>query len=74
MACVDDEKLRRLASLVDSSYVLSSVLALAVASSPPGELSPDQMDVLTVLSYKILVDIAELRETLAQVSDNLGVQ
>jgi hypothetical protein len=74
MACVDDEKLGRLASLVDSSYALSSVLALAVASSPPGELSPDQMDVLTVLSYKILVDIAELRETLAQVSDKLGVQ
>lgn len=74
MACVDDETLGRLASLVDSSYALSSVLALAIASSPPGELSPDQMDVLTDLSYKILINIAETRETLAQVSDKLGVR
>ena len=68
MACVDDEKLRRLASLVDSSYALSSVLALAIASSPPGELSPDQMDVLTDLSYKALhgiewVIISQFRST-----------
>jgi hypothetical protein len=68
---VNDEMLGRLASLVESTYALSSVLALAIASSPPGKLSPEQMDVLTELSYKILVDIAQTREILAHVSDKL---
>jgi hypothetical protein len=69
MACVDNETLGRLASLVDSSYALSSVLALAVVSSPPGKLSPDEMDALTDLSYRLLINIDELRESLAQVFD-----
>jgi hypothetical protein len=71
MACVGGETIDRLASLVDSSYELSCILTLAVASSPPGELSPYEMDVLTDLSYRMLINIAEMRETLAQASDQL---
>ena len=70
MPGVDDETIGPLMSLVDSTYALSCVLTLAVASSPPGELSPDEMNALTDLSYKILNNIIELRKTLAQVSDS----
>jgi hypothetical protein len=62
---------RRLASLVDSSYELSCVLALAIASSPRGELSGNQMDALTDLSYQTLINIAEMREILALAPDQL---
>jgi hypothetical protein len=71
MPCVDGETIDRLASLIDSSYDLSCVLTLVVASSPPGELSPEQMDVVTALSHKVLTNIAEMRETLAKASDQL---
>jgi hypothetical protein len=67
MPGVDDETIGLLMSLVDSTYALSCVLTLAVASAPPGELSPDEMNALTDLSYKILNNIVELRKTLAQV-------
>ena len=53
----------------DLLHALSCVLALTVASTPPGEISPGEMDTLTNLSYKILLNIDELRETLAQVAD-----
>ena len=66
MAYVDRERISRLASLVDSTYELSYVLALALASSPPGKLSPDEMDALTGLSHQILNNIAEIKESLAQ--------
>ena len=62
---------RRLASLVDSSYELSCALALAIASSPRGELSGNQMDALTDLSYQTLINIAEMREILASRPDQL---
>ena len=68
---VDRETIDRLASLADSSYELSFVLALAIASSPPGELSGDQMDALTELSFKIQINIAEMREILAPAPDQL---
>jgi len=71
MLRVNREAIGRLTSLIDSSYDLSCVLTLVVASSPPGELSPEQMDVVTVLSHKILTNIAEMRETLAEASDQL---
>ena len=71
MARLDRETTGRLESLVDSSYNLSCVLTLVVTSSPPGELSPEQMDVVTTLSHKILTNLAEMRETLAQASDPL---
>lgn len=69
MARLDQETTERMTSLVDLSYDLSCVLTLVVASSPPGELSPEQMDVLTDLSHKILTNIAEMKEILAQASD-----
>ena len=72
MAFLDRETMGRLASLADSSHALSCVLALTVASTPPGEISDGEMDTLTDLSYKILLNIDELRETLAQVADQLS--
>ena len=69
MACVDCETMGRLASLADSSHALSCVLALTIAGTPHGEISDGEMDTLTDLSYKILLNIDELRETLAQVAD-----
>ena len=74
MACVDCETMGRLASLADSLHALSCVLALTIASTPPGEISDGEMDTLTDLSYKILLNIDELRETLAQVADQLGAR
>jgi SAM-dependent methyltransferase len=50
------------------------VLALTIASTPPGEISGGEMDTLTDLSYKILLNIDELRETLAQVADQLSAR
>jgi hypothetical protein len=69
MAYVDDETIGRLASLVDSSYALILALTVALASSTPGELSQDEMDTLTDSSHNILINIAELREKLAQASE-----
>lgn len=66
MTNVDRERVSRLATLADSTYDLSYALALALACSPPWELSPDEMDALTTLSHNILNNIAEIRESLAQ--------
>ena len=74
MACVDCETMGRLASLADLLHALSCVLALTFASTPPGEISDDEMDTLTDLSYKILLNIDELRETLARVADQMGAR
>ena len=68
MACVDREMIGRLASLVDSSYELSCLITLTVAASPPGELSPGDMDALTELCYKMLLNHNEMREILANAS------
>jgi hypothetical protein len=64
MACMDREMIGRLASLVDSSYELSCLLTLTVAASPPGELSADDMDALTDLCYKMLLNHNEMKEIL----------
>jgi hypothetical protein len=69
MMSVDDERVSRLVSLVDSSYELSTVLTLAVAITPPGELSPGEADAFTDLSYQILLNIDRMRETLAQIAE-----
>ena len=69
MGCLDHETIGRLEALVDASYDLCCVLTLVAASSPPGELSSEQADVLTLLSHKILTNLAEMRETLAQAMD-----
>jgi hypothetical protein len=71
MVCVNGETIDQLPTPPPTPPELTRVLTLVVASYPPGELSPDQMDALTVLSHKILTNIAEMRETLAQASDQL---
>jgi hypothetical protein len=60
--------LTRLGPLVDASYALSFALSLALASSPPGELSHEEMNAITDLSYKILTNLGEMREVLGQAS------
>jgi len=50
--------------MVDSSYELTLLLTLMLASSPPGELSPSQIDDVTDLAYEILKIQKEMREIL----------
>ena len=64
MACVDREAIDQLKSMVDSSCALSMLLTLALASSPPGEFSPSQMDVFTNLANEILTIQKKMREIL----------
>jgi len=71
MACLEGETIDRIAALIESSRALSGVLALVLASTPPGELSASEMDAATDLSYKIHVNLDQLQEIWAQVSDKL---
>ena len=71
MACLDGEIIDRIAALIESSRAQSSVLALALASTPRGELSASEIDALTDLSYKILLNLDQLEEIWAQVSDRV---
>ena len=71
MACLEGETIDRIAALIESSRALSGVLALVLASTPPGELSASEMDAVTDLSYKIHVNLDQLQEIWAQVSDEL---
>jgi hypothetical protein len=68
---MEGETVDRIAALIESTRALSGVLALVLASTPPGELSADEMDTLTDLSYKIHLDLDQLQELWAQVSDEL---
>lgn len=68
MLHVDNETLGRLTSLVDSSHELSCALTLIAASTPPGEFTGRDMDALADLSYRILQNLDQLREALAQVT------
>lgn len=65
MARLDREMISRLAFLLDSSHELSLLLTMAFASSPPGELSPDQTDALTDLCFKLLLNHDEMKQILA---------
>ena len=69
MACL--EGIDRIAPLIESLRALSGVLALVLASTPPGELSASEIDALTDLSYKIHLNLDQLSEIWAQVSDEL---
>ena len=71
MACLEREKIDRIAALIDSSRALSGVLALMLASTPPGEISASEIDALTDLSYKIHLHLNQLQEIWAQASDEL---
>jgi hypothetical protein len=64
MACLNRETIGQLKSMVDSSYELSLLVTLMLASSPPGELSPSQMDAFTDLAYELLTIQKKMREIL----------
>ena len=61
------ETIDRITALIESSRALSGVLALVLASTPPGELSASEIDALTELSYKIHLNLDQLEEIWAQV-------
>ena len=64
MAWADREIIDQLKPMIDSSCELSSLLALMLASSPPGEISPSQMNAFTELAYGILTIQKRMREVL----------
>ncbi|MFZ1883052.1 MAG: hypothetical protein WAU53_05480 [Rhodoplanes sp.] len=68
---MEGETIDRIAALIESSRALSGVLALVLASTPPGELSASEIDALTDLSYNIRLNLDQLEEIWAQVSDEL---
>ena len=70
-AGMEGETIDRIAALIESTRALSGVLALVLASTPPGELSASDMDALTDLSYKIHLDLDQLQKLWAQLSDEL---
>lgn len=71
MVCLEGETIDRIATLIESTRALSGVLALVLASTPPGELSANEMDALTDLSYEIHLNLDQLDEIWAQASDQL---
>jgi hypothetical protein len=68
---MEGETIDGIAALIESTRALSGVLALVLASTPPGELSASDMDALTDLSYKIHLNLDQLQKLWAQVSDEL---
>ena len=72
MACLQGETIDQIAALIDTSRALSGVLALVLASTPLEELSANEIDALTDLSYKIHLDLDQLKEIWARVSDELA--
>ena len=69
---MEGETIDRIAALVESSRALSGVLALVLASTPPGEISASEIDALTDLSYKIRLNLDQLNEIWAQASEELN--
>ena len=67
MTCLERETIDRITALIESSRALSGVLALVLASTPPGELSASEMDALTDLSYNIHLNLDQLNEIWVQV-------
>ena len=68
MARWDGETIDRITALVESSRALSGVLALMLASTPSGELSANELDALTELSYLIHLNLDQLEKIWAQAS------
>lgn len=66
MVCLEGEAIDRIAALIESSRALSGVLALVLASTPPGEFSASEIDALTDLSYKIHLNLEQLDEIWVQ--------
>jgi hypothetical protein len=69
---MEGETIDRIAALIESSRALSGVLALVLASTPPGELSASEIDALTDLSYKIHLNLDQLEKIWAQATDELN--
>jgi len=69
MVCLEGKIVNRIGALVDSSHALSGALALLLASTPRGKISASEIDTLTDLSYKIRLNLNQLQEIWAQVSD-----
>jgi hypothetical protein len=67
-ATMEGETIDRIAALIESTRALSGVLALVLASTPPGELSASEIDALTDLSYEIHLNLEQLNDIWAQVS------
>lgn len=67
MACLEGEVTEQIAVLIESLRALSGVLALVLASTPPEELSANELDALTDLSYEIHLKLGQLEEIWAQV-------
>ena len=71
MARSEGEIIDRIEAIIDSLIALSGALALALASTPHGELSASEIDALTDLSYNIHLNLNQLKEVWAQASDEL---
>ena len=69
MACLEGEKFDQIAALIESSSALSGVLALMLAGTPYREISASEIDALADLSYNIHLNLNQLKEIWAQVSD-----
>ena len=69
MADLEGEKFDQIAALIESSRALSSVLALMLAGTPQEEISANKVDALVDLSYKIHLNLNQLEEIWAQVSN-----
>ena len=69
IARLEGEKVDQIAALIESSRALSGVLALVLAGTPHREISASEIDALTDLSYKIHLNLNQLEEIWAQVSD-----
>ncbi len=69
MACLEGEKFDQIAALIKSSSALSGVLALMLAGTPYREISASEIDALADLSYNIHLNLNQLKEIWAQVSD-----
>ena len=69
MACLEGEKVDQIAALIESLRALSGVLALVLAGTPHTEISASEIDALTDLSYNIHLNLNQLKEIWAQVSD-----
>ena len=72
MACLEGKTIDQIAPLIETSRALSGVLALMLASTPPGKLSASEIDAFTDLSYTIHFNLDQLKEIWAQVSDELN--
>ena len=70
MACLEGEIVDRIGALVNSPHALSGALALLLASTPRWEISASEIDALTDLSYNIHLNLNQLREIWAQVSES----